>query len=383
MQEEQLVQQTLVREAGLDRHGRPVLVFYACYLPKTNSVDYDRLLECILHRLDRFVENEYVVVLFASGGKYQPSWSWLFKAYQSLSRTYRKNLKHLYIVHPSSWFRILFQVMGRFLSPKFAKKVEWMSTLTDLSAQVPMGLIEIPQPVLEVDRSLGSSYSPVLVAPKQFGTSIEALMGSKGEKGLPRVVKDCTRYIRANGLKSEGIFRRSPNAQQLRLIREEYDRNSPQIDLSSHGGTQLAAVLLKTFFKELPNPVFDASKYEVIQAIQGFSDSNAQVEYAKVTLLPLLQRPMYLLVRHVFKLLAEVYEYREVNLMTSHNLAIVWAPNMVRSSDPVRDFNMCVVGGVGEGDGGASGGVGTFVKLCIENWDRVFPEGEDCQDGTN
>lgn len=41
------------------------------------------------------VESDYTVVFFAAGGKYTPGWNWVWKAYRSLSRKYRKNLKRL------------------------------------------------------------------------------------------------------------------------------------------------------------------------------------------------------------------------------------------------------------------------------------------------
>jgi len=41
------------------------------------------------------VESDYTVVFFAAGGRYTPHWNWIWKAYRSLSRKYRKNLKRL------------------------------------------------------------------------------------------------------------------------------------------------------------------------------------------------------------------------------------------------------------------------------------------------
>lgn len=41
------------------------------------------------------VESDYTVVFLAAGGKHSPGWNWVWKAYRSLSRKYRKNLKRL------------------------------------------------------------------------------------------------------------------------------------------------------------------------------------------------------------------------------------------------------------------------------------------------
>ena len=46
------------------------------------------------------VESDYTVVFFAAGGKFTPGWNWVWKAYRSLSRKYRKNLKRLVCTLP-------------------------------------------------------------------------------------------------------------------------------------------------------------------------------------------------------------------------------------------------------------------------------------------
>lgn len=44
---------------------------------------------------DAPVESDYTVIFFAAGGRHRPAWDWVWKAYRSLSRKYRKNLKRL------------------------------------------------------------------------------------------------------------------------------------------------------------------------------------------------------------------------------------------------------------------------------------------------
>ena len=41
------------------------------------------------------VEADYTVVFFAAGARHNPGWNWVWKAYRSLNRKYRKNLKKL------------------------------------------------------------------------------------------------------------------------------------------------------------------------------------------------------------------------------------------------------------------------------------------------
>jgi Rho GTPase-activating protein 1 len=45
------------------------------------------------------VESDYSVVFFAAASRHTPAWNWVWKAYRSLNRKYRKNLKELVCGH--------------------------------------------------------------------------------------------------------------------------------------------------------------------------------------------------------------------------------------------------------------------------------------------
>ena len=45
------------------------------------------------------VEADYTVIFFAAGARHNPGWNWVWKAYRSLNRKYRKNLKKLVSVY--------------------------------------------------------------------------------------------------------------------------------------------------------------------------------------------------------------------------------------------------------------------------------------------
>ena len=83
--------------------------------------------------------------------------------------------------------------------------------------------------------------------------------------------------------------------------------------------------------------------------------------YIKTRIFPLLTKPAFLLLTRLFQLLHTVQSHASINKMTSHNLAIVWTPNLVKSDDVVTDFTMCNLTG---------GTVGTLVRLCIDAQDN-------------
>ncbi|KAG5440892.1 hypothetical protein PCK2_000047 [Pneumocystis canis] len=138
----------LIFSAGLDSECRPLVILNASNFPDAKDVNYDELLERMLLIMDTFVdENDYSMVLFAGGIRCRPSWNWLFQAYQSLGRKYRKHIKALYIVHSTWWIRVMLDCMHHLLSPKFARKIVYVSTLSELAKLVPFRQINVPPDV--------------------------------------------------------------------------------------------------------------------------------------------------------------------------------------------------------------------------------------------
>ncbi|KAJ3045382.1 hypothetical protein HDV00_010252 [Rhizophlyctis rosea] len=386
----ELVASKLIKQAGVDFESRPLLVFYACYLPDPATADYDVLLNCVLGHLDQFVESDYVMVFFASGGNFAPSWAWIFRTYANLSRKYRKNLKNLFIVHPTMWPKLLMQFMGAVVSPKFARKVIWVYSLSSLAKLVPIERLDIPPIIHDVNakyerpsrvapETMSRSLSSVTES-RQFGGDLESLMGPNAEKGIPVVVTDCISVIRTYGrvpssygnnevlptsemfdrvgLDAEGIFRRSPASRAVQAAKKAYDQGERPLVSSPVEDVHIACVLLKMYFRDLPQALFPGKMYEIINGISKCTTPEDQATYISSTIFPLLTAPAKMLFIALFDLLHEVHEHSTTNLMHAQNLAIVWAPNLVKSDNPGLDFAMCAGGG----------GVGSLVKTTIEKW---------------
>ncbi|KAI0315610.1 hypothetical protein OF83DRAFT_1131219 [Amylostereum chailletii] len=374
----QEVMSKMIYQAGVDYDPSKVyvllrVVLNASSLPDTREVNYDLLLARILSYLDLYVESDYTVVFFAAGSKHTPGWNWVWKAYRSLSRKYRKNLKRL-------------------SDPKFFRKITYIDTLSELAYHVPLTQIDVPPAVYQ--ENLKHERQITLPVPSQsslFGVPLEELMGYDGEKGgIPRVVKDAIQYLRETGLNEEGLFRRSPNSALLRQIKEAYDRGHV-VSLENFGDPHLAAVLLKKYIRDLPEPLFPESMYDVIARCPAPTfepDDWSAVLYLREHLFPFLPRCNYILLSHVLHLMHEVSLRSSINLMDAHNLAIVLCPNLVSSSSPARDIMMCAVGGGVVLPPSLNGGapppqhegrttLGMLIKLCIQRYYEVFDEVED------
>ncbi|KAJ7820219.1 hypothetical protein B0H14DRAFT_3111289 [Mycena olivaceomarginata] len=426
----------LIFQAGVDFETRPMVVFNASALPDPKQVDYDVLLARITAYLALYVESDYTVVFFAApaprGAQHTPSWSWVWKAYRSLGRTYRKNLKRLYIVHSSFWSKMLFSLAGAIISPKFFRKLVYIPTLSELAAQVPLTQIDVAPAVyqenLKYERTitLPSAHAHTHTdTHRVFGVPLEDLMGFDGEKGgVPRVVRDAIAYVRERGMEEEGLFRRSPQSVLLKAAQDAYDRGNV-VSLSTFGDPHLAAVLLKKYLRDLPEPLIPESLYPTVRRCPApaFASSHshestdtdpagverdiAAIAYVRDVLLPQLPLCAYILLSHVLHLMHDVSLRAASNRMDAHNLAVVLCPNLVGSRthpNPAKDVMMCAVPGAPalfasspspsasrsngnpapSSSNGKSGApaegkttLGTVIKLCIERYFEVFDEVHD------
>jgi Rho GTPase-activating protein 8 len=109
--------------------------------------------------LERYVESEYTLVYLHYGlqSSRQPSYKWLVNVYKMLDRKYKKNLKALFIVHPTFLIKILWKLFKPLISTKFYKKVTYCATLNELDNYMDLNNLTIPQTVKDYDSKM--SYS--------------------------------------------------------------------------------------------------------------------------------------------------------------------------------------------------------------------------------
>ncbi|PWN18747.1 RhoGAP-domain-containing protein, partial [Microstroma glucosiphilum] len=410
--------QSIVFQSGIDNERRPIVVLSSPALPDPKEVNYDDLLTRIMDQMELFVQNEYTVVFFAGGSSHRPPWAWLWSAYRRLSRPFRKNCRRLFICHPTFFTRSLVRIVSTgsaVLSPKFAKKITQVNSLSELAEKIDLTQIDIPPDVLkwnmhyekevkipatlieEKTGFLDATGELVSTSSKLFGVPLDALMGEKGEKGgIPRVVKDCVEELQPSppisNLDTEGLFRKSGSTALLQAAQQAYDRGSP-VSLKQYDDAHIPAGLLKLYFRSLPDPIFSLSMYPLIRKCphveEGDEDSvRDAIIYLQDVILPaILPQSKLILLSYVLEVLHKVSRRSERNKMDATNLATVWGPNLVRSSDPLKDMAMCAVAGAPKmstsmphaGSTGKLAGsdlppttLGTLLKLCIDRYYEIF-----------
>nr|XP_042910263.1 protein prune homolog 2 isoform X4 [Parasteatoda tepidariorum] len=130
-----------------------IILFSACHLPERSRKDYnyvmDNLFLYVVVTLDELIAEDYVLIYLhgATDSNNMPSFSWLKRCYQMIDRRLRKNLKKLYLVHPTFWLKTLVLMTRPFISAKFSRKLKFVYSLKELSTYVTLQHASIPDKV--------------------------------------------------------------------------------------------------------------------------------------------------------------------------------------------------------------------------------------------
>mmetsp|Transcript_8856 Transcript_8856/g.14355 ORF Transcript_8856/g.14355 Transcript_8856/m.14355 type:complete len:581 (-) Transcript_8856:721-2463(-) len=184
----------------------------------------------------------------------------------------------------------------------------------------------------------------------------------------PIPVLQCIRYIRQHGLKEEGIFRISGNKKLVELAIRQYDQGIP-VEIVQ---TSQATEILKRYFRELPSPLIHSELYprflRLAKAVKQFENSaienginikkgtmnKAMITYGKTSHnekehafksrvevavayaseIWQMSEPNRGILLELLALMHQIVQNSDENKMNSSNLAIVWAPNILREKLP-------------------------------------------------
>uniref|UniRef100_A0A4W5NX57 Rho GTPase-activating protein 32 n=1 Tax=Hucho hucho TaxID=62062 RepID=A0A4W5NX57_9TELE len=148
---------------------------------------------------------------------------------------------------------------------------------------------------------------------------------------VPQVLKSCTEFIEKHGV-VDGMYRLSGIASNIQKLRHEFD--SEQIpDLTKDVYIQdihCVGSLCKLYFRELPNPLLTYQLYEKFsEAVSAATDEERLIKIHDV--IQQLPPPHYRTLEFLMRHLSHLANFSYITNMHSKNLAIVWAPNLLRS----------------------------------------------------
>ncbi|UXI16122.1 testis-expressed sequence 2 protein-like [Sarcoptes scabiei] len=120
-----------------------IVLFIAHHLPDRSEPGYhhimDNLFLYVVSTLYNMVADDYILIyMHDNTANNMPSFNWLKRCYQMIDRKLKKNLKGLFLVHPTFWLKTLIIMSKPFISRKFSKKLYFVRSLDDLKKMIPI-----------------------------------------------------------------------------------------------------------------------------------------------------------------------------------------------------------------------------------------------------
>ncbi|GCC22102.1 rho GTPase-activating protein 31 [Chiloscyllium punctatum] len=165
-----------------------------------------------------------------------------------------------------------------------------------------------------------------------FGCDLGDYLQNSGQD-VPQVLKSCAEFIEKHGI-VDGVYRLSGITSNIQRLRQEFGTEQ-RPDLTKEVYLQdihCVGSLCKLYFRELPNPLLTYELYKKFtEAVSAQSEEEQLIRIQNVIkeLPPAHYRTLEYLIKH----LTHIASFSTMTNMHSRNLALVWAPNLLRSKE--------------------------------------------------
>lgn len=157
---------------------------------------------------------------------------------------------------------------------------------------------------------------------------------------------------------TEGIFRRSGNYNRIKELREKINQGDGEVNLMNED-THVVAALLKTFLRELEEPLLTYELYDDIVQFAEWTTEEQRSRNVKQILREKLPEENYELFKYIVEFLGKIMERKDFNKMTSSNLAIVFGPNLVWPKQAQMSLDEI-------------GPINAFIDYVLQNQDDIY-----------
>nr|XP_017495531.2 rho GTPase-activating protein 30 isoform X1 [Manis javanica] len=165
-----------------------------------------------------------------------------------------------------------------------------------------------------------------------FGCDLQEHLQHAGQE-VPQVLRSCAEFVEEYGV-VDGIYRLSGVSSNIQKLRQEFEaERKPDLRRDVYlQDIHCVSSLCKAYFRELPDPLLTYRLYD------KFAEAVAvQLEPERlVKILEVLQElpvPNYRTLEFLMQHLVHMASFSAQTNMHARNLAIVWAPNLLRSKD--------------------------------------------------
>uniref|UniRef100_A0A671W2S3 Rho GTPase activating protein 23 n=1 Tax=Sparus aurata TaxID=8175 RepID=A0A671W2S3_SPAAU len=175
--------------------------------------------------------------------------------------------------------------------------------------------------------------------PKAFGVRLEDCQPGVNNKFIPLIVEICCGLVEDMGLEYTGIYRVPGNNAMVSMLQDQLNKGV-DINPAEEKWQDLNVVssLLKSFFRKLPEPLFTNDKYNDFIDANRMENASERLKTMK-KLIRDLPDHYYHTLKFLVSHLKTVADNSDKNKMEPRNLALVFGPTLVRTSeDNMKDM---------------------------------------------
>ncbi|XP_041029657.1 rho GTPase-activating protein 23-like isoform X2 [Carcharodon carcharias] len=167
-----------------------------------------------------------------------------------------------------------------------------------------------------------------------FGVRLEECQPGVNNKFIPLIVEICCKLVEEKGLEYTGIYRVPGNNAMVSSLQEQLNKGMTDLNTSEEKWQDLNVIssLLKLFFRKLPEPLFTDDKYNDFIETNRLEDAAERLQRFK-KLLRNLPENYFETLKFLTGHLKTVADHSEKNKMEPRNLALVFGPTLVRTSE--------------------------------------------------
>ncbi|KAI1189261.1 rho GTPase activator Rga [Nemania serpens] len=154
---------------------------------------------------------------------------------------------------------------------------------------------------------------------------------------IPSVVTRCIEEVELRGMEMEGIYRKTGGNSQVKSIQEGFDKNEnydisdPDMDITA------VTSVLKQYFRKLPTPLLTYDIYDRVLETNSLATDSEKCDHLQNVFNQLPRQHKDCLEFLMFHL-SRVASRESENLMTPRNLAVVFAPTIMRDTNIEREM---------------------------------------------
>lgn len=177
---------------------------------------------------------------------------------------------------------------------------------------------------------------------------------------IPAVITRCIEEVELRGMDQEGIYRKTGGNSQVNMIKDGFDKNEnfdisdPDMDITA------VTSVLKQYFRKLPMPLLTFDVYDLVLESNAIVDEAERCIHLRKSFATMPERHRDCLEFLMFHL-HRVAQRESENLMSPKNLAVVFAPTIMRDLSIEREMTDMHAKNIA-------------VQFVIENTNRIFDD---------